>query len=250
MARLGYRAWAPELRGYGATARPPRMQDYAIEELMADIQGLIDASDAREIVLIGHDWGAIIAWFFAMRFPDAIDRLVIMNVPHPGAAEKAFESKEQRRKSWYALFFQLPWLPERLLGLRGARPLVEMFRRTGLDETTFPDEAVQIHRENALRPGARKAMLDYYRALFRGGGAKRQKQLGYPAIETPTLMIWGEQDVALTKQTTFGTERFVKDLTLRYLPDASHWVQQDDPAAVNRMLEAWLAGDPVPGNTE
>jgi pimeloyl-ACP methyl ester carboxylesterase len=250
MARLGYRAWAPELRGYGESDRPSRVQDYAIEKLMADVQGLIDASGAREVVLIGHDWGAIIAWYFAMRFPEAIDRLVIMNVPHPGAAEKAFESREQRRKSWYALFFQLPWLPERLLGLRRARPLVQMFRQTGLDESTFPDEAVRIHRENALRPGARKAMLDYYRALFRGGGAKRQKALGFPMIETPTLMIWGEQDIALTKQTTFGTDRFVKDLTLRYLPDASHWVQQDDPATVNRMLEAWLAGDPVPGNAE
>jgi len=250
MARLGYRAWAPDLRGYGESDRPPRMRDYALETLMADVGALIERSQAREVVLIGHDWGAIIAWYFAMRFPDAIDRLVIMNVPHPGAAEQAFRSWEQRRKSWYAIFFQLPWLPERLLGLRRGRALVEMFRATGLDEETFPDEAVQIQRENVLRPGARKAMLDYYRALVRGGGARRQRELGYPIIETPTLMIWGEQDIALTKQTTFGTGRFVKNLTLRYLPEASHWVQQHEPETVNRMLEAWLRGDPVPGNAE
>jgi pimeloyl-ACP methyl ester carboxylesterase len=91
-------------------------------------------------------------------------------------------------------------------------------------------------------------MLAYYRALLRGGGAERQRRLGFPVIETPTLMLWGEQDLALTKQTTFGTDRFVKDLTLRYLPQASHFVQQDACAEVNEMLEAWLAGRPVPGS--
>jgi pimeloyl-ACP methyl ester carboxylesterase len=172
-----------------------------------------------------------------------------MNVPHPGAMQKAFGWK-QLKKSWYFFFFQLPWLPEKLLGIRGGRALAEIFRNSGLDEKTFPDEAVRLHQENAHRPGAIKAMLDYYRALFRGGGGRRQKQLGFPVIQTPTLMIWGEQDVALTKQTTFGTDRLVKNLTLRYLPEASHWVQQDDPAAVNAMLEAWLRGDRVPGNLE
>jgi pimeloyl-ACP methyl ester carboxylesterase len=92
-------------------------------------------------------------------------------------------------------------------------------------------------------------MVDYYRALLRGGGAGRQRKLGFPVIETPTLMLWGEQDLALTKQTTFGTERWVKDLTLRYLPDASHFVQQDAPAEVNAMLEAWLTDQPVPGSS-
>jgi pimeloyl-ACP methyl ester carboxylesterase len=92
------------------------------------------------------------------------------------------------------------------------------------------------------------AMIDYYRALLRGGGVERQRRLGFPVIETPTLMLWGEQDLALTKQTSFGTERWVKDLTLRYLPDASHFVQQDARGEVNAMLEAWLTGRPVPGS--
>jgi len=89
-------------------------------------------------------------------------------------------------------------------------------------------------------------MVNYYRAVLRGGGAMRQRKLGYPIIETPTLMIWGEHDTALGKETTYGTERYVKDLTLRYLPNVSHWVQQEAPEVVNAMLEAWLTGQPVP----
>jgi epoxide hydrolase 4 len=89
-------------------------------------------------------------------------------------------------------------------------------------------------------------MLNYYRAFLRGGGALRQGRLGHPVIDTPTLMLWGEQDVALTLETTHGTDRYVSDLTFRLLPDASHWVQQDAPDTVNRMLRAWLTGAEVP----
>jgi pimeloyl-ACP methyl ester carboxylesterase len=89
-------------------------------------------------------------------------------------------------------------------------------------------------------------MVNYYRALVRGGGGRRQRKLGYPMIETPTLMIWGEDDMALTKETTFGTEDVVKDFTIRYLPRISHWVQQDAPDEVNAMMSAFLKGEPVP----
>ena len=89
-------------------------------------------------------------------------------------------------------------------------------------------------------------MLNYYRALVRGGGARRQRALGLPLIETPTLMVWGTEDSALGIETTHGTHGFVKDLTIRYLPNVSHWVQQEAPEVVNGMLEAWLQGRPVP----
>src|SRR5262249_15630311 len=112
LARLGYRVWAPDLRGYGDSDRPAQVQDYAIEKLMDDVTGLIDAAGAGETLLIGHDWGAIIAWLFAIRQVRPLHRLVIMNVPHPGAAEPGMRTLRQLRKSWYALFFQLPRLPE------------------------------------------------------------------------------------------------------------------------------------------
>jgi pimeloyl-ACP methyl ester carboxylesterase len=246
LARLGYRVWAPDLRGYGQSDRPPHMRDYAIEQLMADVAGLIDASGARSTILLAHDWGAIIAWLFAIRQLRPLERLIIMNVPHPAVGERAMRTLRQLRKSWYALFFQLPGLPERALAARNYYAIGEAFRGSAVDKSRFSDEVVAVYRENAARSGALTAMLNYYRAILRGGGAARQSKLGYPMIETPTLMIWGEQDIALGKETTYGTEQHVRDLTLRYLPNASHWVQQDAPDMVNAMIAAWLTGQPVP----
>jgi len=102
-----------------------------------------------------------------------------------------------------------------------------------------------VYARNAAQPGALTAMVNYYRALVRGGGARRQRERGYPIIETPTLLIWGEDDVALTKATTFGTDEVVCDLTIRYLPRVSHWVQQEAPEVVNPMIAAFLQGEPV-----
>jgi len=246
LAALGYRVWAPDLRGYGGTSTPGSRDDYAIEHLLADVDGLIDAAGARgRTLLLGHDWGAIIAWYYAMRRPEALERLAILNLPHPVCANEQF-SLRQLARSWYALFFQLPRVPEWLLERRGARWPVEMMRRTSVYPDRFDDAAMTHFEANAARPGAAKAMLDYYRALVRGGGARRQRELGHPSIELPTLMLWGEQDVALTRRLTFGTARYVPQLILRYLPDASHWVQQDQPELVNEMLEAWLRGGQVP----
>ncbi len=249
LAELGYRVWAPDLRGYGETERPPHLRDYAIEKLLDDVAGLIDASGAREVVLVAHDWGAVIAWYFAMRRLRPLDRLVIMNLPHPGPFEKVLRSWKQVRKSWYAAFFQVPRLPEALLRANDYRAIREAFVGAAIDKSRFPDEVVQVYREAAARPGALTAMLNYYRALVRGGGGDRQRALGYPVIDVPTLMIWGEEDVALSIESTYGTERWVRDLTLRYLPGVSHWVQQEAPETVNAMLRAWLRGETVPEAT-
>lgn len=249
LARLGYRAWAPDLRGYGESDRPPQREDYAIERLLEDVAGLIDAANARSVILIAHDWGAVIAWYFAMRQIRPLERLVIMNVPHPGPMELALRGWRQKARSWYVLFFQIPRLPEALLRARSCRAIGDAFRNMAVDKSRFPDEVLQVYRDNAARPGALTAMLNYYRALVRGGGGARQRTLGYPPIDTPTLMIWGERDSALGKETTYGTDAYVRNLTIRYLPNVSHWVQQEAPETVNAMLEAWLSGQPVPEAT-
>jgi len=247
LAEAGYRAWAPNLRGYGNSSRPEGMAAYSVEDLMADVAGLIDASGCRETVLIAHDWGAIIAWLFATRRIRPLSHLIICNVPHPVPAQRAFRQHlEQLKRSWYMLFFQLPWLPEWLLGRQGARGVGQAIRGSVVNPANFSDEVVDVYVRNADRPGALTAMINYYRALLRGGGARRQARLGYPVIETPTLLIWGEDDVALTKETTYGTDEVVQDLTIRYLPRVSHWVQQEAPEIVNPMIAAFLRGDPVP----
>jgi epoxide hydrolase 4 len=246
LAQLGYRAWAPDLRGYGDTSRPAHREDYAIERLLDDVAGLIDASGARTVILLAHDWGALIAWYFAMRPLRPLDRLVIMNVPHPGVMEGAMRTWRQLARSWYVLFFQIPSLPELLLGARDARAIGDAFRNMAIDKRRFPDDVLRIYRDKAAQPGALTAMLNYYRALVSGGGAARQRALGYPQIAIPTLMIWGEEDSALGKETTYGTDKFVADLAIRYLPGVSHWVQQEAPETVNAMLAAWLTGQPMP----
>ncbi len=246
LARLGWRAWAPDLRGYGESERPPRVGDYALERLLDDVAGLVDASDASRVMLVAHDWGALIAWIAAIRRVRSFERLVILNLPHPAAAAPAFRRPAQLLRSWYVLFFQLPWLPEWLLGRRDAEAIGRMFERAAVHPERFPEDVVRAYREAAARPGALTAMLNYYRALVRGGGLRRQRRQGFPRLETPTLMLWGVQDLALTLATTRGTEQHVDDLVLRYLPDASHWVQQDQPELVDAMLEAWLSGAPVP----
>jgi pimeloyl-ACP methyl ester carboxylesterase len=241
LARLGYRVWAPDLRGYGTTDRPSRMADYAVETLLEDVAGLVDAAGAKSTTLVAHDWGGILAWLFAMRRTRPLERLVVMNLPHPGAAAPAFRTLRQLRRSWYVAFFQIPWLPERLLALGAAR-VIEAMRSGAAHPENFPDEALAVFREAVQRPGAAKAMLDYYRALVRGGGLRRQRALGWPVIDVPTLLIWGENDIALCKETSFGTDRFVSDLSVRYLPGISHFVQQDAPDLVNALLEAQLRG--------
>jgi pimeloyl-ACP methyl ester carboxylesterase len=249
LAALGWRAWAPDLRGYGESERPAGVESYAIERLLDDVSGLISASGARETLLVGHDWGGIIAWYFAMRRPEEIARLCIMNLPHPACMERALRRGPQLLRSWYALFFQLPWLPEQLLAAGDYRAIRRAFADMAVDGRRFSSEVLEVYRDNAARPGALTAMLNYYRALVRGG-SRRQRALGYPRIEQPTLMLWGEQDAALGIETTYGTEDYVADLVLRYLPGVSHWVQQEAPETVNAMLEAWLLGKPVPNAWE
>jgi pimeloyl-ACP methyl ester carboxylesterase len=243
LADLGYRVWAPNLRGYGRSSRPPRISDYSIEHLLDDVAGLIDASKAREIVLLAHDWGAVIAWQFAMHRVRPLSRLVIMNVPHPEPFAREVRRWAQLKRSWYVFFFQIPWLPEWLMGRASVG---ELFRSTAAHPANFTDADLAIFSANAATTAARRAMINYYRAMLIGGGANRRRKLGSPRIDVPTLLLWGEDDMALTKATTFGTEDWVSDLTVRYLPGISHWVQQDAPETVNTMLRAWLSGEAVP----
>jgi pimeloyl-ACP methyl ester carboxylesterase len=244
LAAAGYEVWAPNTRGYRGSAKPSKVGDYAIDELLADLGALIDLSGRSKVTLIGHDWGAAQAWMFAIRKVRPLERLVIMNVPHPACMQRELRKFRQLRKSWYIFFFQIPKLPEWVLTRKEAKGIGDAFTRSAVDASRFPPRVVDEYRHAALREGAMTAMLNYYRAAVRGARKSRREEL--PVIDTPTLMIWGEEDVALSKETTEGTGDHVEHLTLRFLPGVSHWVQQEAPETVNAMLGAWLDGQPVP----
>ena len=236
LAAQGWRAVAPDLRGYGGSSRPGAKADYAIDRLVEDVAALFEALGARRKLLIAHDWGAIIAWIVAMRRTVALDGLVIMNVPHPAVFQRTLNTMwSQQKKSWYVLFFQLPWLPEVSLRADHALGIGKAFTDSAVHKDRFPPALVDQYRDNAMQPGALTAMINYYRANF-------PDVLKEPVrvIDVPTLMVWGEQDMALDVANTEGYEGLVDDFTLVRLPDASHWVQQDCPDEVNAALVEWL----------
>jgi len=237
LAEAGWHAVAPDLRGYGDSSRPRERSVYTLRHLVNDAAALFDAFGARRRLLVAHDWGAAIAWQFAMERARPLDGLIIMNVPHPAIARAVIRrSFAQLRRSWYIFFFQLPWLPEAALRARGARAIGEMFRGMAVDKSRFPDAVLDHYRQNALRPGALTAMINYYRANFVQIGRDQPS----PRIDVPTLMIWGEQDAALGIEMTEGYEPYVADFTLQRLPNVSHWVQQEAPEKVNQLMREWL----------
>ncbi len=244
LVEQGYRVWTPNLRGYGASSKPEGVDAYAIDHLLEDVAALIDLAKeeapAKEVLLVAHDWGAVVAWNFAIRKVRPLDGLVIMNVPHPMCAVREIRKWRQLRKSWYIFFFQIPWLPERLLLANDARAIRRAFTGSAANRDRFPHADVNVYAHAARRPGAITAMLNYYRALMKHRAANAAK-LGDGMVHVPTLVIWGENDIALDIHLLDGMEQWVPHLTLHRLPGISHWVQQDAPEAVNAILAEWLA---------
>ena len=235
LAKAGWRAVAPDLRGYGQSSRPVGKAAYHIDHLVDDVAAMFEALGARRKLLIAHDWGAVIAWVTAMRRAVDLDGLMIMNVPHPTVfGDLIAHYRPQQRKSWYVAFFQIPWLPEFLLTRNRAEPIGKAFLNMAVNKAMFPPEVLDVYRQNALIPGALTAMINYYRANL--GVLKAVS----PPIDIPTLMLWGEEDTALDIKLTEGYGPHVKDFTLVRFPGVSHWVQQEAPEAVNAAMLAWL----------
>ncbi len=237
LAQAGYRVWAPDLRGYGGTTRPTGIDAYRIESLIDDVTGLLDAAQAERAILVGHDWGGIIAWYYAMRHAARAEALVIVNAPHPACFEREVRHWRQLHRSWYMGLFQAPWLPEAALSAIHGYVIGEIFRRMA---EQMPDDLIQLYRRQACEPGALTAMLNYYRAALRGGGALRQRRLGYPPVSVPTLVIWGIRDQALVSENLDGLNEVVDDLTVVRVADAGHFVHEDKPELVTREMLMWL----------
>ena len=241
LAKRGWRVWAPNMRGYGESSKPDGVRAYALDHLTQDVAALIDAAmaenPARQIMLIAHDWGAIVAWSFAIQKLRQIDRLVIMNVPHPMVGAREIRKWRQFWKSWYIFFFQLPRLPEWTLLRGNAQAIRKAFWNMAISKENFGEKTLDVYAKAAQRPGAITAMVNYYRALLRH---QRTVKIGDGGIETPTLLIWGEEDTALNIHCTGGTEEWVPNIEVHRLPGVSHWVQQEAPEKVNAVMKEWL----------
>jgi len=239
LAALGYRAWAPNQRGYGGSSRPRGAAAYAIAPLLEDIAAIIDASAAKSTVLIGHDWGGLLAWFFAARRLRPLDALIILNAPHPACAAVAFRRWRQLRKGWYLAAFQIPILPDACLRFNRAWLLGRVMAAVAGSRAVFSAERLEFYRAEAARPGAVTAMLNWYRGMVRGGVPREMKAV-FPSIEVPTLVIWGDGDAVLDSSCLEGLDRYVANLTESRLAGVSHWVQEEAPEAVNAIVTAFL----------
>src|SRR6185436_16501838 len=198
LAAAGYRVWAPDQRGYGESARPVGVRQYRLPLLAADAFGLLDAAGVVSARVVAHDWGGAVAWWMAQARPDRIERLAILNCPHPAVMRRAlYTNPRQMLRSWYMAFFQLPWLPETLLGA-GDGALMARGLRTTSRQGAFRDSDLEAYRRDWRRPGALRAMIDWYRAArypLRMGG--RVGAAAEPRVQPATLLLWGKRDRAL-----------------------------------------------------
>jgi epoxide hydrolase 4 len=243
LAAAGFHAVAPDLRGYNESARPTDVRDYRLRCLVDDVVGLIAALGAGRAVVVGHDWGGVIAWKLAMLRPDLLERLVILNSPHPVAFARELRKPAQWLRSSYILFFQIPWLPECLLSAGDFTLLARAFREEPISCDAFTAEDVVYYKRALGKRGALTAALHYYRALARYPLELRR---GNRPIATKTLLIWGERDRYLGVGMTEGLAKWVPNLQVARIPDASHWVQNDAPAIVNTLLLEFLRPMIVP----
>ena len=229
-----FRVVAPDLRGFGASDKPKGVAAYRTSVVADDIVALIHAFGAERAHVVGHDWGGGVAWTTAMEHPEAVDRLVVLNCPHPAVMRKALRSNwTQMRKSWYIFAFQLPWWPEWRLRRGGARAIKSALRRTS-KPGTFTEADLDEYARAFCAPGAATGAINYYRAALRSPAATRK-------IAAPTLLIWAEDDHALGIELTKGMEGlFEAPPRIEYVADTSHWVMEERPEVVNRLLLEFL----------
>lgn len=229
LADAGFRAVAPDLKGYGASDRAEGIAPYALDTLARDIAALAEQL-GEPVHLVGHDWGGVIAWHVAMHHGSVVRSLTIINAPHPKAFRRELaRSWAQRRRSWYMLAFQLPVLPELILRL-----LTRRVFRAILAEAGHSTDDVEAYARAFKQPGAWRAAVNYYRALLRIRPASSQ------SVACPTLVLWGVRDPYLSPALIEGLERWVPNLTLERLPDAGHWAHWSAADAVSRALIAFV----------
>lgn len=231
LVEAGYRVLVPDQRGYNHSEKPDGIRPYRLPELSRDIVELVDTEGRDSAHLVGHDWGATVAWDVALRHPDTVDRLGILNVPHPSAFYRTILSNpRQLLRSWYILFFQLPRIPEWFGTRRDYGAWVSALRDQS-KPGTFTEEDFSRYRVAWSRKGVCNAMLNWYRAMVRHAEDPPRER-----VTSPTMVIWGEEDHALVPELAPKSVEYCEDGRLERFPNATHWVHHEYPDRVTDLL--------------
>ena len=243
-----HQAVALDMRGYNLSSKPPAVEQYAIRHLVEDLRALAEALGHRRLILVGHDWGGATAWAFAIKHPEWLEKLVIINAPHPAVfARELRENPAQQKASEYMLLFRGA-TAEPLLSADGFARLEQAVLADLLARGAFTEADRRAYLEAWAQPGALTGGLNYYRAARVGpparDGAPATGTVGELAGDTtvrvPTLVLWGERDRALLTGNLDGLARYVPDLTVRRIPDGTHWLVHEQPALVNRLIRDFI----------
>ena len=239
LAEAGFHVIAPDQRGYNLTEK---QGPYSLDTLAADMAGLVSAAGYQKAFVAGHDWGAAVAWVVAARHPDRVERLAILNVPHPAVMARALLGRNLRqiRRSWYIFFFQLPGLPEWSLSRKDFARL-RWLMRASARRGTFSDEDLQRYRDAWAQPGALAASIGWYRALGRSMlGRGRRRVAGI--VRVPTIMLWGERDAALGVELAEQSLAYLERGELLRYPKATHWLHEEEPGEIaGRLVDHFSA---------
>jgi len=237
LAQAGYRVIVPDQRGYNLSDKPKGVRAYAIDKLADDILGLMDAFGYDKVKLIGHDWGGLVAWALAIWHPERLQKLGILNAPHPAVMYNYLRrgDPEQLRRSWYVFAIQIPWLPEYFLRQNDWRNMMRALRGSGKIHT-FTNEDIAEYKGAWSQPGAITAMLNWYRA-----GRYLPKLLKEKRVKVPTMLIWGMKDKALSHRMARPSMDYCDDGKLVFFENATHWVQHDEAERVNQFLIEFLS---------
>ncbi len=247
LAAANFHVVAPDMRGYNTSEKPHGVAAYDIRKLVADVVALIDHLGVEKVSVVAHDWGGIVAWYLAMWHPERVERLAILNAPHPAAYRRDLFTTDQWRRSWYVLFFQLPWLPEAMLRARDFAFIERTLSSDVSNLDAFANNETRQYKAAFKHPGALTSAINYYRGA--GRSAARGAIDDVRPIACPTLVVWGERDRYLSPTLANGLEAHVSDLQVRRLPGAGHWVQLDEPGKVSAMLVEFLSRRPETTDT-
>lgn len=242
-----YLAVAPDLRGYNLSSKPTEIEQYQPKHIVEDIRALVEEHfNRKKFILVGHDWGGVVAYPFANTHPNLVEKLIIINAPHPNIfARLIAKNKDQQSSSQYVLFFRT----KKAEGYLSANNYINILNIIVTPEMEFTDDDKQMYVNAWSQPGALTGGLNYYRA----GGIKppsqgekidnltdKQVELSPVMINVPALVIWGEKDTALTTHNLEGLNEFIPDLTIKRIPEGSHWIINERPDKVNSLIREFL----------